>query len=83
MTTTLILAQATQVDSGDAVSIGLVILLAVVAIAALVLFIAALVSVLSSTVLSGVGKIVWILLIFVFPLLGPLLWFFLGRNVRI
>ncbi|WP_149361158.1 MULTISPECIES: PLDc N-terminal domain-containing protein [Lolliginicoccus] len=83
MTTTLILAQATQVDSGYAVSIGLVILLAVVAIAALVLFIAALVSVLSSTVLSGVGKIVWILLIFVFPLLGPLLWFFLGRNVRI
>lgn len=83
MTTTLILAQATQVDSGYAVSIGLVILLAVVAIAALVLFIAALVSVLSSTVLSGVGKIVWILLIFVFPLLGPLLWFLLGRNVRI
>ncbi|MFI1915024.1 PLD nuclease N-terminal domain-containing protein [Nocardia sp. NPDC020380] len=49
----------------------------------IVLFIAGVVSVLRSrNYLSG-GKAIWVLLMFVFPFLGPLVWFIWGRRSAI
>ncbi|MFJ4658108.1 PLD nuclease N-terminal domain-containing protein [Nocardia sp. NPDC088792] len=48
-----------------------------------VLFIAGVVSVLRSrNYLSG-GKAIWVLLMFAFPFLGPLVWFIWGRRSAI
>ncbi|MTD15030.1 hypothetical protein GIS00_13885 [Nakamurella sp. YIM 132087] len=52
----------------------------VVGLALLALFIAAAASVLGSDRLTGTGKLLWIVGIFVFPFLGPLAWFFVGRK---
>jgi len=32
--------------------------------------------------IRGVPKSVWIVIIFIFPVVGPLLWFFVGRGPR-
>lgn len=58
----------------------LIVLIGLVALGLVVLFIAALVSVLRSPRLASGGKAVWVLLVFVFPLLGPLVWFIWGRH---
>lgn len=49
----------------------------------LVLFIGSLISVLSSRTLTGGGKLLWVVAIFVFQLLGPLAWFLWGRNAQL
>jgi NADH:ubiquinone oxidoreductase subunit 6 (subunit J) len=52
----------------------------VVAVAQIVLFVAGVLSVLRSPRVTGAGRLVWIAAMFVFPLLGPLAWFFVGRR---
>lgn len=62
--------------------IGLIVWI-VLGIAQFVLFIAAVISVLASRRYTGGGKLLWILLVFFMPLLGPIGWFLLGRNAQI
>ncbi|WP_420099552.1 PLDc N-terminal domain-containing protein [Corynebacterium sp.] len=61
-------------------AIALLVVLAVIALAILAFVIAAVVSVVTSDVLAGGGKAVWILLILAFPILGAALWFLWGRT---
>ncbi|QRQ65860.1 PLDc N-terminal domain-containing protein [Corynebacterium sp. SFY-K9] len=58
--------------------IGLVLLIAI----PLIIFIAALVSILSSSRYTVFGKVVWIVVTFTFPILGPIVWFIWGRNAE-
>jgi hypothetical protein len=51
-----------------------------VVISLIVLFIAAAVSIASSRTASGTEKAIWVLVALVFPVLGPILWFAIGRN---
>ncbi|MFR9731774.1 PLD nuclease N-terminal domain-containing protein [Saccharopolyspora sp. MS10] len=50
-----------------------------VALAFLVFFVAALISILGSEHTGGM-KLVWVVLAFIAPFLGPLLWFVIGRS---
>jgi hypothetical protein len=43
-------------------------------------FIFAAVSIARSTTASGLEKAVWVLIVLAFPLLGPVLWFAIGRK---
>lgn len=58
----------------------LIVLFLLVGVAGLGLFIAALVSILGKHMMSSDRKAVWVLVVFVFPVLGPLLWFTIGRK---
>jgi hypothetical protein len=49
----------------------------------LVLFLCALVSILSKRRLTGGGKFLWVVVTFGFPFLGPLGWFLFGRNAQL
>jgi Phospholipase_D-nuclease N-terminal len=64
-------------SAGSVAGLGIAV---VVGLALLALFVAALLSVLRSTRLTGTGRIVWIIAVLVFPLLGPLAWFLVGRR---
>ncbi|WP_368496536.1 PLD nuclease N-terminal domain-containing protein [Herbiconiux sp. A18JL235] len=55
----------------------LLIILAVVAV--MVLFVVAIVSIARADRASGVERALWILIVLLFPLLGPILWFAVGR----
>lgn len=44
------------------------------------LFIGALVSIAKHPTASGTMKAVWILISLLFPVLGPILWFLVGKN---
>ncbi|WP_312802847.1 PLD nuclease N-terminal domain-containing protein [Corynebacterium variabile] len=57
--------------------------LALVAIACVVLFISALVSILRSRSLTTGGKLLWCIAVFVFQFFGPLVWFLWGRNAQV
>lgn len=59
--------------------IAAVILVGLVVLAYVVFFLSALVSILGSRQ-SGGMKLVWIVLAFCAPFLGPLLWFAIGRR---
>ncbi len=59
------------------------ILVAAVVIALAVLFIAALVSILRTRTLTVGGKVLWVIAAFVFPVLGPLVWFLWGRGAQL
>lgn len=80
MLLTLIAAEQTAENSSSALGLGLLIVFAAVGIGLFVLFITALISVLASRVLTGGGKVLWLLVVFAFPFLGPLCWFIWGRN---
>lgn len=58
--------------------IGIVALTAIL----LVIFIGALVSIVSSSRYTVFGKIIWIVVAFSFPILGPIVWFIWGRNAE-
>lgn len=49
----------------------------------LVLFIAALISVIASKRYTGGGKFLWAVLVFALPILGPIGWFVAGRKAQI
>lgn len=74
------LAQA----EGLALGIGLVFLfiLIALAVAQLILFIAGVVSVLGSDRYSAAGKLIWIVVMLFLPIIGPIVWFIVGRNVK-
>lgn len=55
----------------------------ILGIAQLILFIAALVSVLASKRYTGGGKFLWVVVIFFAPLLGAIGWFVAGRRAQI
>nr|WP_084523521.1 PLD nuclease N-terminal domain-containing protein [Nocardia inohanensis] len=61
---------------GTVAGIALILLICVV----VVLFVAAVVSAVRSRNYAAGGKAVWILLMFTFPLLGPVVWFVWGRR---
>lgn len=52
-------------------------------VAYLMLFIGALVGILRSPTLTAGGKLLWVVVIFVFQLLGPLVWFIWGRHAQL
>jgi hypothetical protein len=54
-------------------------LILIVVLAAIALFVAALVGIASSKA-GGVEKAVWILITLMFPLMGPIVWFAFGRR---
>ncbi|MDZ7933062.1 MAG: PLD nuclease N-terminal domain-containing protein [Rhodococcus sp. (in: high G+C Gram-positive bacteria)] len=47
---------------------------------ALVLFIVALLSIARESSLSGLAKIAWSLVAFILPIIGPILWFAIGKR---
>ncbi|GLY47020.1 PLD nuclease N-terminal domain-containing protein [Lentzea sp. NBRC 102530] len=59
---------------------GLLVLVALGAVALLVFWIAALFSVLGAPIGCG-AKILWLLVVFALPFLGSLLWFVVGRRM--
>ncbi len=61
----------------------LTVILAVLTIAALILWIAAIVSVLRTSRLTGGGKLLWIAVILAYPFLGSIGWFIAGRKARL
>jgi len=54
-----------------------------VGLALVALFVVAVVSVLRSPRLTGTGRALWIAGLLVFPLLGPLAWFLVGRRASV
>ncbi|WP_243791870.1 PLD nuclease N-terminal domain-containing protein [Saccharopolyspora gloriosae] len=76
----LIAQQQTDLISEDSILAALVINLPLVLLAGYaLLFIAALFSILGSA-LSGGMKLVWVVVAFMAPFLGSLLWFVIGRG---
>lgn len=51
-----------------------------VAVAWLVMFVVALFEIIKHRTISGGSKVLWIIISFAFPVLGPILWFIWGRN---
>jgi hypothetical protein len=47
-----------------------------------VLFIIALITILVSRRYTGGGKLIWVLLVFVLPVLGPIVWLVWGRRAQ-
>lgn len=45
-----------------------------------VLFVAAVVSIARTPYSSGIAQAVWILIVLAFPVLGPVLWFLVGKG---
>ncbi|MEJ4112689.1 PLDc N-terminal domain-containing protein [Corynebacterium kroppenstedtii] len=74
----LILAGSDSDAFGPAMAVGLVALIAI----PLVIFVAAFVSIVASKRYTAFGKIVWIVVTFTFPLLGPIVWFLWGKNAE-
>ena len=52
----------------------------VVAVVQLVLLIAALVTIVKHPDASTTAKVIWVLIVVIFPILGPLVWFVTGRS---
>lgn len=50
------------------------------AVLALALFVAAVISIARARRLGGVAQAVWVLIVLAFPVLGPVLWFVIGRS---
>jgi hypothetical protein len=72
---------ALRADGADSVLTGVwlvVVIAATIALAAL--FVAAAVSVVRSPRLTSTGRVLWIVALLVFPLLGPVVWFLVGRR---
>jgi Phospholipase_D-nuclease N-terminal len=67
-------------DDRSAASVGWLVIVVVVGVALVALFVAALLSVLRSPRLTGTGRIAWTIGVLIFPLLGPLAWFLVGRR---
>ncbi|MGI9031557.1 MAG: PLDc N-terminal domain-containing protein [Ilumatobacteraceae bacterium] len=70
-------------DDDEGFGTGAAVLLAVIVIALVVLFIAALVSIVRTSRLSGGGKLLWVVIVFVFPLIGSIVWFAFGRGMNL
>lgn len=51
-------------------------------IAGVVLFVVALISIARNKTYTSGGTVVWALIVLALPLLGPLLWFLIGRRAQ-
>lgn len=80
MLTTIPLLLAEDTSASDIV-VGVVV--AVAGLALIILWITALISILRSQRYTGAGKFLWIVVVFVFPFLGCLVWFFAGREAQL
>lgn len=81
----MLLAMPALADAGGVLlGIGLTVLLVIVviAIAQVILFVAGVISALGNDRYSAIGKALWVVVMFFFPIIGPLVWFIVGRNVR-
>ncbi|HIW90123.1 MAG TPA: PLDc N-terminal domain-containing protein [Candidatus Corynebacterium avicola] len=58
----------------------LLVLMAAAVIAWLVMFLLALFEILKHRTITGGSKVVWIIISFACPVLGPILWFIWGRK---
>lgn len=67
-------------EAATAGSVAWLVVVLCVVVALLAVFVAALVSVLRAPGLGGAARAVWVVAVLVFPLLGPLAWFFAGRR---
>ncbi|MFB9907693.1 PLD nuclease N-terminal domain-containing protein [Allokutzneria oryzae] len=67
---------------GQVAGWGIVTLFLAIGLAAVVLFIAALIGIVRSENYAPGGKAVWALAVLAFPFLGPLFWFIWGRTSR-
>ena len=74
----LVLASSSAANSAAATIA--IVLFAIIGIGYLALFIAALVSIISSTSYTSGMKALWILGCFAFPFVGSLFWFIWGRT---
>lgn len=73
----------TDDSTGTGVAIvGLIVWLSIILLQ-VILFIAALVSILSSKRYTGGGKFLWVGVVFFAPFLGPIGWFIAGRTAQI
>ncbi|AGP31966.1 PLDc N-terminal domain-containing protein [Corynebacterium terpenotabidum] len=79
------LAAVTAEDGGTTSRWGIVLtlFLTVLALALLAFIIAALVSIIKAGSLTAAGKILWVVVVFAFPLLGSLVWFIWGRSAQL
>lgn len=57
-----------------------ILLLIVIPLAALILFISAIVSIAKHPTASGTEKVLWLIVALVFPFVGSILWFAIGKN---
>lgn len=70
-------------STGTGVAIvGLIIWISIIVLQ-IVLFIAALVSILASKRYTGGGKFLWVIVVFFAPFLGAIGWFIAGRTAQI
>ncbi|MGK2309641.1 PLDc N-terminal domain-containing protein [Cutibacterium sp. V970] len=60
--------------------IALIILYALAIVVPIALFILALLSILGSGMLTGSGKLIWTVVCFCFPVVGPIVWFIAGKK---
>lgn len=70
-------------DSMDAGDVVLIAIGTMVALAQIILWIAAAVSILRGDRYTGGGKFLWFIVIIAFPFLGCLGWFAFGRNAQL
>lgn len=67
-------------STGGGLSIALLVVFGVIALALAILFVAAVVSILRSDRLSAAFQFGWIILCLILQFFGPLLWFWWGRR---
>ncbi|OZD12089.1 MULTISPECIES: PLD nuclease N-terminal domain-containing protein [Nocardiaceae] len=76
----MVFAQQDGSPAEQVFGLGFAALILVIVLGACVLFVAALVSIVRSRSYTSSGKALWVLAVFAFPFLGPLVWFVWGRN---
>ncbi len=78
-----IISMAEGDGRGEAIGIVIILGWIILGIAQIILFIAALVSILGSQRYTGGGKFLWVVVVFFAPLFGALGWFIAGRRAQI
>jgi hypothetical protein len=68
------------VEAQDAAAGAWLVVVIAAIVAQIVLFVAGVVSVVRSSRLTTTGRLVWVLAMLVFPLVGPIVWFAWGRR---
>ena len=63
----------------DIIAPGMAIFALIAGLASLILLLAALIHVLTNKSKSSTDKILWVIVIFLFPVIGPILYFIIGR----
>ncbi|MCS7475902.1 PLD nuclease N-terminal domain-containing protein [Umezawaea endophytica] len=76
------MGQGTEQDLSG-LGVGLLVVIAVLSVAAFVLWVAAIVSVARDPRLTGGGKLLWIAVVLGFPFLGSIGWFAGGRRAQL